>query len=106
MAKVPLPPRRPPEMDGSDVSSPDTGDNFYPDSNIPVDPEYMKRLEKGYKTPEKKIPPVKKAEGGKIDFSKIVRNKKTGVLSIKKSTGGMVRGAGCAERGKGKGTVY
>jgi len=69
-------------MDGSDVSSPDTGDNFYPDSNIPVDPEYMKRLEKGYKTPNQKTPPLKKA------------------------TGGMVRGTGCAERGKGKGTVY
>ena len=83
MAKVPFPPRRPADtMDGSDVSSPDTGDNFYPESNIPVDPEYMKRLAKGYKTPEKKtFPPVKKAKGG------------------------MVRGAGCAERGKGKGTM-
>jgi hypothetical protein len=45
-------------------------------------------------------------KGGKIDFSQIIRNKKTGVLSMKKSTGGMVRGTGCAERGKGKGTVY
>ena len=45
-------------------------------------------------------------KGGKIDFSQIIRNRKTGVLSMKKSTGGMVRGTGCAERGKGKGTVY
>ena len=50
--------------------------------------------------------PINKAKGGKIDFSKIIRNRKTGVLSMKKSTGGSVRGAGCATRGHGKGTMY
>ena len=57
-------------------------------------------------TEDMKQNPINKARGGKIDFSQIIRNRKTGVLSMKKSTGGMVRGAGCAERGKGKGTVY
>jgi hypothetical protein len=81
MAKVPLPPRRPADL-SSDVSSPDTSDNFYPDSNIPVDEDYAKRLEEGYKTPKKKIAPMKKAKGG------------------------MVRGAGCASKGHGRGTMY
>jgi len=81
MAKIPLPPRRPADL-SSDVSSPDTSDNFYPDSNIPVDEDYMKKLEEGYKTPKKKIAPMKKAKGG------------------------MVRGAGCASKGHGRGTMY
>ena len=82
MAKIPLPPIRPADpVDQPDVATPDTSGNFYPDSNIPVDPDYMKRLEKGYKTPMKKIPPVKKAKGG------------------------MVRGVGIAERGKGRGIM-
>lgn len=83
MGKILLPPVRPADpINEPDVSPSNTGDNFYPESNIPVDPDYARRLEKGYKTPMKKMPPVKK------------------------STGGMVRGTGCAERGKGKGTVY
>lgn len=107
MAKIPLPPVRPADpVDQPDVSSSDTSGNFYPDSDIPVDSDYMKRLEKGYKTPEKKTPPLKKAKGGKIDFSKIIRNKNTGVLSMKKAGGGSVRGSGCASKGQGKGTMY
>jgi hypothetical protein len=81
MAKIPLPPRRPADL-SSDVSSPDTSENFYPESNIPVDEDYMKKLGEGYKTPKKKIAPMKKAKGG------------------------MVRGAGCAAKGHGKGTMY
>jgi len=82
MAKdIPLPPRRPADL-SSDVSSPDTPENFYPESDIPVDEDYMKKLEEGYKTPKKKIAPVKKAKGG------------------------MVRGAGCASKGHGRGTMY
>jgi len=48
-------------------------------------------------------------KGGKVDFSKIIRNKKTGVLSMKKAEGGMVkakrtshRGAGIAVKGFGR----
>ena len=81
MAKIPLPPRRPADLSG-DVSPPDTSENFYPESNIPVDEDYMKKLEEGYKTPKKKMAPMKKARGG------------------------MVRGAGCASKGHGKGTMY
>jgi hypothetical protein len=81
MAKIPLPPRRPADL-SSNVSSPDTSENFYPESNIPVDEDYMKKLEEGYKTPKKKIAPMKKAKGG------------------------MVRGAGCASKGHGRGTMY
>ena len=81
MAKIPLPPRRPADL-SSDVSSPDTSENFYPESDIPVDEDYMKKLGEGYKTPKKKIAPMKKAKGG------------------------MVRGAGCASKGHGKGTMY
>jgi hypothetical protein len=81
MAKIPLPPRRPADL-SSNVSSPDTSENFYPESDIPVDEDYMKKLEEGYKTPKKKIAPMKKAKGG------------------------MVRGAGCASKGHGRGTMY
>lgn len=81
MAKIPLPPRRPADL-SSNVSSPDTSENFYPESDIPVDEDYMKKLEEGYKTPKKKIAPIKKAKGG------------------------MVRGAGCASKGHGRGTMY
>ena len=81
MAKIPLPPRRPADL-SSDVSPPDTSENFYPESDIPVDEDYMKKLEEGYKTPKKKMAPMKKAKGG------------------------MVRGAGCASKGHGKGTMY
>jgi len=81
MAKIPLPPRRPADL-SSDVSSPDTSENFYPESDIPVDEDYMKKLEEGYKTPKKKIALMKKAKGG------------------------MVRGAGCASKGHGRGTMY
>jgi len=81
MAKIPFPPRRPADL-SSDVSTTDTSDNVYPESNIPVDEEYMKKLESGYKTPKKKMAPMKKAKGG------------------------MVRGAGCASKGHGKGTMY
>ena len=48
--------------------------------------------------------PFKK--GGKVNFSKIIRNKNTGVLSMKKAGGGSVRGSGCAAKGQGKGTMY
>jgi hypothetical protein len=48
-------------------------------------------------------------KGGKVDFSQIIRNKKTGVLSMKKAEGGMVkakrtsnRGAGIAVKGFGR----
>jgi hypothetical protein len=83
MAKIPLPPRRPTDLsEDENVLPPGTGDNFYPDSNIPVDPDYAKRLEEGYKTPKKKISPLKKAKGG------------------------MIRGVGCASKGYGKGKVY
>lgn len=81
MARVPLPPRRPADL-SSDVSSDDTSGNFYPQSNIPVDEDYMKKLEEGSYTPKKKTAPVKKAKGG------------------------MVRGAGCASKGQGRGTMY
>lgn len=84
MAKdIPLPPRRPADL-GSDQSmpSPDTGDNFYPMSDIPVDEEYQKKLEAGYKTPKKRMAPLKKAKGG------------------------MVRGFGIALKGRGKGKMY
>lgn len=81
MAKVPLPPRRPADL-SSDTPSPSTGDSFYPISNIPVDPDYMEAIEKKSYTPKKKMAPMKKAKGG------------------------MVRGAGCASKGRGKGTMY
>jgi len=48
-------------------------------------------------------------KGGKVDFSKIIRNKKTGVLSMKKAEGGLVtakrsskRGCGIAVKGFGR----
>jgi len=48
-------------------------------------------------------------KGGKVDFSKIIRNKKTGVLSMKKAEGGLVtakrsskRGCGVATKGFGR----
>ena len=83
MAKdIPLPPRRPADL-SSDVSSPDTsGDNYYPESDIPVNPDYMEAIEKKSYTPKKKMAPMKKAKGG------------------------MVRGAGCASKGHGRGTMY
>lgn len=81
MAKVPLPPRRPADL-SSDTPSPSTGDSFYPISNIPVDPDYMEAIEKKSYTPKKKMAPMKKAKGG------------------------MVRGAGCASKGQGRGTMY
>jgi hypothetical protein len=83
MAKdIPLPPRRPADLDSDQTtSSPDTGDNFYPMSDIPVDEEYQKKLEAGYKTPKKRYSPLKKAKGG------------------------MVRGFGIAARGHGKGRM-
>ena len=45
-------------------------------------------------------------KGGDIDFSKIIRNKKTGVLSLKKAGGGIVRGCGIASKGHGRGKMY
>lgn len=82
MAKdIPLPPRRPDDMSSdTDTSTTDTGGGFYPQSNIPVDPDYASRLEAGYKTPKKKTP-------------------------IKKAKGGMVRGCGIASKGHGKGKM-
>jgi hypothetical protein len=50
-------------------------------SDIPVDEEYQKKLEAGYKTPKKRYSPLKKAKGG------------------------MVRGFGIAARGHGKGRM-
>jgi len=52
----------------------------YPMSDIPVDPEYQKNLEEGYKTPKKP-------------------------MVMKKAKGGMVRGCGMAARGHGKGKM-
>ena len=76
-------------------------------NNAGISPRTTKALS-DLKTAQKQAgnTPSPYKKGGKIDFSQIIRNRKTGVLSMKKSTGGMVRGAGCAERGKGKGTVY
>jgi len=71
---IPLPPRRP--ADTAPKKEPK-----YPFSDIPVDPKYLKKLEKGYKTPKKP-------------------------MVIKKAKGGMVRGCGIALRGNGKGKMY
>ncbi len=63
---IPLPPRRPADMAPKKEPK-------YPSSNIPVDPEYLKKLEGGYKTPEKPMV-MKKAEGG--DVTKVMNKDK------------------------------
>ena len=73
LKNVPLPPRRPADMTPKKEPT-------YPMSDIPVDPEYQKNLEEGYKTPKKP-------------------------MVIKKAKGGMVRGCGMAARGHGKGKM-
>ena len=70
---IPLPPRRPADMAPKKEPT-------YPMSDIPVDPEYQKNLEEGYKTPKKP-------------------------MVMKKAKGGMVRGCGMATRGHGKGRM-
>jgi len=65
---IPLPPRRPADMAPKKEPK-------YPSSNIPVDPEYLKKLEGGYKTPEKPMV-VKKAEGGDVKSSKVMKEDK------------------------------
>lgn len=82
MAKtVPLPPRRPADLEDDQTVTPSvTEENTYPYSDIPVDPDYAKRLEEGYKTPKKRMP-------------------------IKKAKGGMVRGFGIAVKGHGRGKM-
>lgn len=83
---IPLPPVRPKDKAKKKPS-------YIPNSNIPVEeiwsPEQLKTLERGYD--EKDVPKAPKVTGTETQsFSK----------------GGSVRGAGCAARGKGKGTMY